>query len=539
MDRTPQSILFLLLLIFSPSAAQNTIGSSPNKFHVGVILDLGSPVGKVGRTSVSLALEDFYASHRNCSTKVVLHFKDSAGNDVQAASAAIELLETYKVQAIIGPQKSSEAVFISNLGNTTQVPIVSFTATSPSLTSDIMPYFVRATLNDSVQVNSIASLIKAYGWREVVPVYDDTDYGRGILPHLIDALQQIDAHIPYRSVISLSATSENIMQELFKLKTMQTRVFIVHMSSTRASLLFTKAKEAGMMTKGFVWIITNGLANIIDSLNPSIIEAMNGVIGVRFHVPRSKELESFSIRWNRMYQQDNPTESPFNKLSIFGLWGYDTVWALAQAAEKIGVLINKNKRLQFSKNSTCLESLAVSRFGPELLTAIVQNKFRGLSGNFDLTDRQLQVSALQIINVVGRSWRHIGFWTLKNGFPYQLNQNGLKLTMPASMQHLNPVIWPGESTEVPRGWELPASANKIRVGVHTSAYPEFIKTSKDPVTNATRASGLSINIFEEAVKRLPFALPYEYQAFDTVDTQSTGSYNDFVYQVYLQVRNNF
>nr|AGT16341.1 glutamate receptor [Saccharum hybrid cultivar R570] len=296
MDRTPQSILFLLL-IFSPSAAQNTTGSSPNEFHVGVILDLGSLVGKVARTSVSLALEDFYASHRNCSWKVVLHFKDSVGNDVQAASA---------------------------------------------------------------------------------------------------------------------------------------------------------------------------------------------------------------------------------------------VWALAQAAEKVGVLINKNKRLQFNKNSTCLESLAVSRIGPELLTAIVQNKFRGLSGNFDLTDRQLQVSALQIINVVGRSWRHIGFWTLKNGFPYQLNQNGLKLTMLDSMQQLNPVIWPGESTEVPRGWQLPASANKLRVGVHTSAYPEFIKTSKDPVTNATRASGLSIDIFEEAVKRLPFALAYEYQAFDTVDTQSTGSYNDFVYQVYLQ-----
>ena len=182
--------------------------------------------------------------------------------------------------------------------------------------------------------------------------------------------------------------------------------------------------------------------------------------------------------------------------------------------------------------------MAVSRIGPELLTAVVQNKFRGLSGIRPY--RQLQVSALQIINVVGRSWRHIGFWTLKNGFPYQLNQNGLKLTMPDSMQQLNPVIWPGESTEVPRGWELPASANKLRVGVHTSAYPEFISTSKDPVTNATRVSGLSIDIFENALKRLPFALSYEYQAFDTDgNSTSSRSYNDFVYQVYLQVRNNF
>ncbi|KAG2643573.1 hypothetical protein PVAP13_2KG344800 [Panicum virgatum] len=538
MERAPQYVLFLLL-IFSSAAAQNTTGSSANEFHVGVILDLGSLVGKVARTSVSLAVQDFYAACQNCSRKLVLHVRDSAGNDVQAASAAIELLENCKVQAIIGPQKSSEAAFISELGNTEQVPIVSFTATSPSATSDVMPYFVRATLNSSVQVDSIASLIKAYGWREVVPVYDDTDYGRGILPYLIDALQQIDARIPYRSVISLSATSENIMQELYKLRMMQTRVFIVHMSSTRASLLFTKANEAGMMKKGYVWIITNGLANIIDSLDPIVTKflgrpAMNGVIGVRFHVPRSKELDSFSIRWNKMYHQDNPNESPVNKRSVVGLWGYDTVWALAQAAEKVRVLRNKNNRPQSAKNSTCLELLAVSTNGPQLLTEIVQNKFRGLSGNFDVIDRQPQVSFLQIINVVGRSWRHIGFWTLKNGLLRQLNQNGLEITRSTSVLNLNPVIWPGESTEIPRGWELPASGNKLRVGVNTSAYPEFIRTSKDPVTGATRASGLSIDIFEEAVKKLPFALSYEYEAFDTVDTPSTGSYNDFVYQVYLR-----
>ena len=69
----------------------------------------------------------------------------------------------------------------------------------------------------------------------------------------------------------------------------------------------------------------------------------------------------------------------------------------------------------------------------------------------------------------------------------------------------------------------------------TSAYPEFVLTSKDPVTNATRAVGLSIDIFEEVVKRLPFAVHYEYQAFDTIDATSSTSYNDFVHQVYLQV----
>ncbi|KAM3024960.1 hypothetical protein ACUV84_038573 [Puccinellia chinampoensis] len=533
MEKAPQTIL-LLLLIVDFGLAQNTT-SKIDEFHVGVILDLGSLVGKVAQTSVSLAVKDFYAVHKNYSTKLVLHIRDSMDSDVQAASAAIELLENYNVQAIIGPQKSSEAVFISNLGNMAQVPTVSFTATSPSLISDSMPYFVRATLSDSAQVNSIASLIQAYGWREVVPVYEDSDYGRGILPYLIYALQEIDVHVPYHSSIPLSATSENIMQKLNKLMTIQTRVFIVHMSPTMTSLLFTKAKEAGMMNKRFVWIITDGVANILDSLNPSIIEAMNGVLGVRYHVPKSQEHDNFSIRWSRMYQQDNPDESPFNKLSIFGLWGYDVAWALAHAAEKVGISSVRNKQTWSSKNSTCLDSMVISTNGHELLTAIVQNKFRGLSGDFDLTDRQqLKVSVFQIINVVGRGWREIGFWTVESGLSRQLNQNGLKITGSASMPDLNPVIWPGESTEIPRGWEITTIGKKLRVGVLTSGYPEFIKTLRDPVTNATRVSGLSIDIFEEAVKRLPFALTYDYVPFGTTDTASSGSYNDFVYQVYLQ-----
>jgi len=55
---------------------------------------------------------------------------------------------------------------------------------------------------------------------------------------LVNVLEGIDAHIPYRSVIDESATGEQITQELYKLMTMQTRVFVVHMSSSLGSLFF-------------------------------------------------------------------------------------------------------------------------------------------------------------------------------------------------------------------------------------------------------------------------------------------------------------
>ena len=86
MERARGAIILFLLLAVDFGVAQNTTGKTDG-FHVGVILDLGSPVGKVARTSVLLAVQDFYAAHRNYSTKLVLHVRDSMGSDIKAASA--------------------------------------------------------------------------------------------------------------------------------------------------------------------------------------------------------------------------------------------------------------------------------------------------------------------------------------------------------------------------------------------------------------------------------------------------------------------
>jgi ionotropic glutamate receptor len=368
----------------------------------------------------------------------------------------------------------------------------------------------------------------------VVPIYEDTDYGRGIIPYLVDVLHEVDAQIPYRSVIPLSATSEEITLELYKLMTMQTTVFVVHMSDTLASLFFTKAKKVGMMNKGHAWIMTDGVTSLIDSLSPSVLGSLNGALGVEFYVPKSRELDDFTTRWNMRFQTENPTHPPL-KLSIFGLWGYDTIWAVAQAAEKVGHANNTSKKPGAKTNSTSLETLETSSNGPKLLQAILQNKLRGLSGNFDLSNRQLQISKFQIINVVGNGWREIGLWTAQDGISQQLNKTRLTTTHLGSVGDLNPVIWPGESIEVPRGFHIPVSGKRLQVGVCTSGFPAFVKVEKDHITGATKATGLSVDVFEEAVKRLPYAVPYEYVLFSTKDDGSTKDYNDFVYQVYLEV----
>ncbi|CAK9163335.1 unnamed protein product [Ilex paraguariensis] len=498
--------------------------------NVGLILDMDTMVGKKWLSCISMALSDFYASNGHYRTRLVLNPRDSKNDVVGAASAALDLLKNVQVKAIIGPSTSMQADFVIELGHKAQVPIISFSATSPPLSS---PYFIRATHNDSSQVKAISAIVQAFGWKEVVPIYVDNEFGEGIIPFLTDALQEIYVIVPNRSTIPASATDDQLVAELKKLRTMKTRVFIVHMLSTLGSRLFIKAKELGMMTEGYVWIISDALINELHSINSSVIDSMQGAIGVKSNVPRTKKLEDFTIRWKRQFLLDNPTM--FNtELGVFELGAYDAATALAIAVEKVGDNnLGFQKANRSIKNSTNLETFEVSSNGPMLLQALQNTKFRGLNGDFYLVERQLQSSVFQIINVIGDGGQGIGFWTAENGIVRELDiRNKNKNSI--SKANLGSIIWPGNRTCPPKGWEIPTNGKKLRIGVPVkSGFLKFVVVKRNPGTNTTNVTGYCIDIFNTVMEALPYTVPYEYVPFATDDGKSAGTYNDLVYQVYL------
>jgi ionotropic glutamate receptor len=431
-----------------------------------------------------------------------------------------------------------QANFVIDLGEKAQVPIMSFSATSPFLTSIKSAYFFRATLNDSTQVNAISALVQAFGWREAVPIYIDNEYGEGIIPYLTDALQAVDARVSYRSVISPSATDEQIVEELYKLMGMQTRVFIVHMYRSLGTRLFAKAKEIGMMSEGCVWIMTDGLtADLFSSPNPSVTGTMQGVLGVKPYVPSTKEIQDFRVRWKRKFQQDNPYIIDA-ELNIYGLRGYDAAMALALAVEKAGTTnFGFRKANVSSSSSTDLSSLGVSLNGPSLLQALSNTSFKGLTGDYHFVDGQLQSPAFQIVNVNGNGGREIGFWTPKGLVKQLVPSNGTDST---SVSGISTVIFPGDTTAVPKGWGISTKENKLRIGVPVkSSFRQFVDVIKYPGSNTTKITGFCIDVFDTVVKTLPYDLPYEYVPFAKPDGEPAGTYNDLVYQVYLKVELNF
>ncbi|CAA7407338.1 unnamed protein product [Spirodela intermedia] len=504
MERRTLFVLFSILLAGTPTLGQRDDSSEALvSVNVGVILDMGTLVGKMCWTSISMAVDDFYAANRNFTTRLVLHLRDGEASVISAGSAALGLLHKEGVLAIFGPQKSAQARFLSDIADKARVPSISFTATSPLITSSARSYFVRMAINDSAQVDAVASIVRYYAWREVVIIHEDTDYGNGVIPYLIDALQANSIRVPHRTVIPPSATDDQIKEELLNLKMIQTRVFIVHMSLPVGTRVFSKAKAIGMTTKGFAWIVTDGIANLVDSVDHEVISAMQGFVGVKPYVPRTAELEAFIRRWKRKYRNENPEAERIDP-SIFSLWAYDSVRALALAVEKVEV-----KRFSFEKprifgNSTDLDALIVSKMGPTILKAVIETSFTGLSGEFRLVNGQLQSSAYQIVNVVGNGQKGIGFWTPKRGLSPQLGS-------PTNKDELGAVVWPGDSTSVPRGWEITTGGRRLRVAVPVKhSFFEFVRFDEDPVTKENVPTGYSIEIFDKVMKSLPYYVPFDY-----------------------------
>ncbi|GKV00519.1 hypothetical protein SLEP1_g13193 [Rubroshorea leprosula] len=162
-----------------------------NLVNVGLVLDFNSSIGVMSNTCISMAISDFYATHSSYKTRLSLHTRNSQ-DVVGAAFAAMDLINNEEVNAIVGPQTSMQANFVISLGEKAQVPIISISATSPSLSTTENKFFIRTALDDGSQVEPIASLVQAYGWQQAVFVYENTEYGNGLVPYLAYEFQQFN-----------------------------------------------------------------------------------------------------------------------------------------------------------------------------------------------------------------------------------------------------------------------------------------------------------------------------------------------------------
>ncbi|XP_060673093.1 glutamate receptor 2.8-like [Ziziphus jujuba] len=292
------------------------------------------------------------------------------------------------------------------------------------------------------------------------------------------------------------------------------------MTASFASELFPIVEEAGIMSKGYVWIITDGLSTLLDPIEKNVSDSMHGILGLRQYVPNTKHLEEFKTRFN------------VSEINIYGLWAYDTIWALAKSVELVFSHVNSTQ--------TGVGGLRVSELGPRLLEKLLSTRFVGLSGEFRLNRGQLQVEKFKIINVRRKKGEKvIGYWTEEKEIHIDSGENGDVANSSSIDELKDRIIWFGyyyAKVPTPKGWVIPVSNNKLRIGVPllSSYLKGFLDINWDPKTlKVTNIKGFSYDVFVAALQKLPFDVPHEFFAFVNNSSQMNGTYNDLLYQIKL------
>ncbi|KAG6400184.1 hypothetical protein SASPL_137009 [Salvia splendens] len=515
--------------VSSDGLSVNT-SSRPVVVNVGAIFTFDSTIGRVAKLALEEAVKDINANSSVLKgSKFNVIFRNSNCSGFLGLVEALRFMET-DILAVIGPQSSVVAHTILHVGNELTTPFVSFSVTDPTLSNLQFPYFVRATQSDLHQMTAVAEIVENYGWKEVIVVFLDDDYGRNGLSALDDALAARRCRVSYKAGIPPGIVSRSdIMDILVKVALTESRVIVLHTYPPTGFTVFSVAHYLGMMDDGYVWIATDWLASAVDSASPfqsaGMMEILQGVIFLRQYTPDSERKQAFSARWNKV------TGGSLG-LSTYGLYAYDAAWLLAHAIDSF---FDQGGRISFSNDSNLLstqgsklhlDKMVIFDGGPLLLKTLMESDFVGLTGRVKFTDdRTLVLPAYEVINVVGTGLHRVGYWS---------NYSGLSTKAPealythppnrsTSSNQLKSVLWPGESIRTPRGWVFPNNGKQLRIGVpRRVGYKEFVSQ----VQGTNNSKGFCIDVFTAAVNLLPYAVPYQFVPYG--NGIENPSYNELV-----------
>ncbi|KAK9690878.1 hypothetical protein RND81_09G160500 [Saponaria officinalis] len=498
--------------------------------HFRAIFALGTANGKVANIAMRAAVNDI-----NSDASVLvghnlsLYVHDTNYSGFFSMMGALRFMEMDTV-AVIGPQTSSMSHVLSHLANELHVPFLSFTALDPTLSPIQYPYFFQTAPNDLFQMTAIAEMISYFQWTQVIAIYTDDEQSRNGITVLGDKLNERRCRISYKAVLppDLRKTDNSVEEQLKKVKMMESRILVVQSLASYGHVILKAAEKLDMLGDGYVWIAASWLPTVLDSNpTPEIYNLTHGLLTLRLHTPDSQRKRAFVSRWDKL---SNASVG----LNVYGLYAYDTVWLFAHA---MTTFLNQGNKISFSNDPILsdlggnmnLSALSIFDGGKQLVRNILETRMTGLTGPMLFTpERYIIDPSFEVINVVGNQMKQIGYWS---------NYSGLSVVAPEELrsrpqnrssasQKLYGVVWPGGSKKQPRGLVFPRDGRKLKIGVPWRvSFPYFVH--QDNHTHAVR--GFCIDVFEAAVKLLPYGVPYEFKLFG--DGHQNPNYSELVQRV--------
>ena len=164
---------------FAAQAQDIKIGYTADQSASGV-----AELGIAGRWGFEAAIEDINKAGGILGRKVVGVIRDDQGTPPKAIQTVQDLIDSEKVQALVGPANSGNALAWLHIPQQKKIPVVVPIGTATEITTryakEAQNYLFRISMVDREQVSLLAAYaVKASKDKKIAVLADSTGYGQG------------------------------------------------------------------------------------------------------------------------------------------------------------------------------------------------------------------------------------------------------------------------------------------------------------------------------------------------------------------------
>ena len=327
--------LALGLALTVSAAPPRGASAAGEPYVIGAVVSESGPGSSLGRPeadSIQLAVDEINKSGGVGGHPLQVTILDDESNPTTAVNDVRQLLDKH-VAAIIGSSLTQTSLAMVPVVQQAGIPLISLASSAQVITpiSDRRWTF-KMPITDFHVAQTLQEYLKKHNQTKVAVVYRNDDYGKTGLGHFQDAGKSAGFQVIDSEAIAANATDATT--QLTHIKSASPQAVVVWTTLPSATVVMKAYRELNLP---YPIYYSDGSANgafLIqagDAVNGAFIAStkINVADQIAANDPQKKVLLHYIDAFGKAYPKDLP-------VSIFGGFGYDSVYVLADALRHAG-----------------------------------------------------------------------------------------------------------------------------------------------------------------------------------------------------------
>jgi branched-chain amino acid transport system substrate-binding protein len=307
-------------------------GAANEPYFIGAVLSESGPGATLGRPnadSVQLAVDEINKAGGVNGHPLQVQILDDASSPTTAVSNVRQLLDKKPI-AIIGSSLTQGTLAMEPLVDAAGIPLISLASSGQIIEpASAHKWDFKMPITDTKVGQVIQSFLRKKKAMKVAFIYRDDDYGKTGLEHFKNGPDSKGFEVVSSDAISASASDATT--QLTHAKGGGANALVAWTTMPSAYVVLKAYRE---LAPGYPIVYSDGAATAAFPTNAGA--AINGVFIASTKItvvgelgasdPQKKVLEHYIDAFNRAYPKDG--------ISIFGGFGYDSVYVLKAAIER-------------------------------------------------------------------------------------------------------------------------------------------------------------------------------------------------------------